>query len=226
MHDIRVTVIGKEYLLPEGSTVLEALETAGYRMEHGGGCGVGVCGACAVLYRMEGEMAVKATLACRTPIAEGMNVLTLPHPTVEGGRADPTMMEREKVSLARVFPSLASCMECRACDRVCPQGIRVSRYIRDARMGRIRECAEATFACVMCGLCETQCRMKIPQPAVAMLARRIQGVTDLEGDKTLPAKVLEIREGAYDAAMTELLAADEETLRQRYEARQFEGTEG
>lgn len=222
MSTVGITVFGKEYHLPEGSTVLEALEAAGYRMEHGGGCRAGICGACAVLYRMQGSYEISACLACRTPLREGMCILTLPRPTEEGGRADPGTWEGEGATLRRIFPSLNACMECRACDRVCPQQIRVSEYVRYAREGRLMECAEASFACVMCGLCETRCPMKISPPAIAMLARRIYGTRLSSRSDDLSRRVDAVREGVYDRAMQEMLLAEDGELRQRYAARDFE----
>ena len=52
---IRVYIWNKEYLVPEGMTIMKSIEYSGMRLTHGCGCRGGVCGACATIYRMENE---------------------------------------------------------------------------------------------------------------------------------------------------------------------------
>ncbi|MGQ9667488.1 MAG: 2Fe-2S iron-sulfur cluster binding domain-containing protein, partial [Anaerolineae bacterium] len=48
---IPVYIMGKQYNVPPGLTIMKAMEYAGYRLVRGVGCRAGFCGACATVYR-------------------------------------------------------------------------------------------------------------------------------------------------------------------------------
>ena len=75
---IRVFIMGKEHLVPEGLTIMKAMEYAGYKFIRGAGCRAGFCGACGTVYRMEGDYKLYFELACQTGALDGMNLSQLP----------------------------------------------------------------------------------------------------------------------------------------------------
>ena len=51
---VNVYLFGKKYEVPEGLTIMTAMEYAGYELVRGCGCRNGFCGACATIYRIKG----------------------------------------------------------------------------------------------------------------------------------------------------------------------------
>ncbi|GAJ16919.1 unnamed protein product, partial [marine sediment metagenome] len=49
---IPVYIMGEKVMVPEGSTIIDALEYAGFQLKKGIGCREGFCGACATVYRL------------------------------------------------------------------------------------------------------------------------------------------------------------------------------
>ena len=52
---VSVFIMGKEYKVPAGLTLMKAMEYAGYRYTRGAGCRAGFCGACATIYRLKND---------------------------------------------------------------------------------------------------------------------------------------------------------------------------
>ena len=75
---VNVYLMGKKYEVPEGLTIMGAMEYAGYKLLRGCGCRNGFCGACATIYRIKGERELHAVLACQTTVENDMYVATLP----------------------------------------------------------------------------------------------------------------------------------------------------
>ena len=75
---VNIFLMGKKYEVPASLTIMKAMEYAGYRLVRGCGCRNGFCGACATIYRIKGETALHACLACQTQVEEGMYIATLP----------------------------------------------------------------------------------------------------------------------------------------------------
>ena len=75
---VNVYLMGKKYEVPEGLTIMSAMEYAGYQLVRGCGCRNGFCGACATVYRIKGERELHAVLACQTTVENDMYVATLP----------------------------------------------------------------------------------------------------------------------------------------------------
>lgn len=75
---VSVFIMGKEYKIPSGLTLMKAMEYAGYRYTRGAGCRAGFCGACATIYRLKNDYKLKSALACQTTVADGMYFVQLP----------------------------------------------------------------------------------------------------------------------------------------------------
>lgn len=60
------------------TTIMTAMEYAGYTLKRGCGCRHGFCGACATIYRIKGDNELKTCLACQTQVQEGMYVASIP----------------------------------------------------------------------------------------------------------------------------------------------------
>ena len=75
---VNVYLYGKKYSVPAGLTIMTALEYAGYQLVRGCGCRNGFCGACATIYRIQGDRELHMCLACQTTVEDNMYVATLP----------------------------------------------------------------------------------------------------------------------------------------------------
>ena len=49
-----VYLLGRQCTVPDDLTIMRAMEYAGFRLVRGCGCRSGFCGACAVVYRLQG----------------------------------------------------------------------------------------------------------------------------------------------------------------------------
>ncbi len=72
---IPIYYLGKKYLVPDGLTIMGAVEYSGFRLIRGCGCRGGFCGACATVYRVPGERQIRVGLACQTQIVPEMPLL-------------------------------------------------------------------------------------------------------------------------------------------------------
>ena len=136
---VNIFLMGKKYEVPASLTIMKAMEYAGYRLVRGCGCRNGFCGACATIYRIKGETALHACLACQTQVEEGMYIATLPFfPLVK------QVYDIEKISpseqiMMQLYPEIYSCIGCNACTKSCTQGLNVMQYIAYAQRGANRQ---------------------------------------------------------------------------------------
>jgi NADH dehydrogenase/NADH:ubiquinone oxidoreductase subunit G len=75
---IRFTIQGQPVEVPEGMTLLNAMQVAGYDYLKGCGCRMGDCGECAVYYRLPGSAVTLRDFSCEMRVAEGMEVMDVP----------------------------------------------------------------------------------------------------------------------------------------------------
>ena len=75
---VTIYLFGKKYSVPGELTIMTAMEYAGYKLVRGCGCRNGFCGACATIYRIEGDRELHFCLACQTQVQEGMVIATMP----------------------------------------------------------------------------------------------------------------------------------------------------
>lgn len=219
---VNVYLMGKKYEVPEGSTIMGAMEYAGYQLVRGCGCRNGFCGACATVYRIKGERELHAALACQTTVEENMYVATLPFFPLEKQVYDINEIKADAQVMMQLYPEIYSCIGCNACTKSCTQGLDVMQYIAAAQRGDFAACAEMSFDCVMCGVCSSRCPAGISHPQVAELARRINGKYLMPEAKHLTQRVKEIEDGLCQAEIEAIMAKPIEELKELYNHREIE----
>ena len=219
---VNVYLMGKKYEVPEGLTIMGAMEYAGYQLIRGCGCRNGFCGACATIYRIKGERELHAVLACQTTVENDMYVATLPFFPLEKQVYDINEIKPDAQIMMQLYPEIYSCIGCNACTKSCSQGLNVMQYIAYAQRGDYKKCAELSFDCVMCGICSSRCPAGISHPQVAMLARRINGKYIAPESKHLTERVKEIQDGLCAEALEAIMAKPVEELKELYNHRDIE----
>ena len=219
---VNVYLMGKKYEVPEGLTIMGAMEYAGYQLVRGCGCRNGFCGACATVYRIKGERELHAALACQTTVENDMYVATLPFFPLEKQVYDINEIKPDAQVMMQLYPEIYSCIGCNACTKSCTQGLNVMQYIAAAQRGDFAACAEMSFDCVMCGVCSSRCPAGISHPQVAELARRINGKYLMPEAKHLTQRVKEIEDGLCQAEIEAIMAKPIEELKELYNHRDIE----
>ena len=219
---VTVYLMGKKYEVPEGLTIMGAMEHAGYQLVRGCGCRNGFCGACATIYRIKGERELHACLACQTTVENDMYVATLPFFPLEKQTYDINEIKPDAKVMMQLYPEIYSCIGCNACTKACTQGLNVMQYIAAAQRGDFADCAEMSFDCVMCGVCSSRCPAGISHPQVAELARRINGKFLMPEAKHLTQRVKEIEDGLWQAEIEAIMAKPISELKELYNHRDIE----
>ena len=121
-----------------------------------------------------------------------------------------------------LYPDLVKCQGCNTCKLSCPQDLDVTGYISHALRGEIAEVADKSFDCMMCSLCADRCPAGLAPYHIALLYRRLYGRYLLLRSQQLATRVVEIKEGRFDAELLELKKMVESELRRRYTERDIE----
>jgi len=219
---IDIYVMGKRYQVPQGLTIQDALEYAGYQLIRGVGCRSGFCGACATIYRIKGDPQLKYALACQTVVEPDMYLTQIPFFPAEKAIYDIEELEASGEQVLQLYPDLLTCMGCNSCTKSCPQEIEVMAYIAQAIRGNIAGVAEKSFDCVMCGLCSARCPAGLSQYNIALLCRRLYGRNIAPKAAHLAERVAEIESGKFDDDLVTLMGMTEGELRSRYSERDME----
>ncbi len=219
---VDIYILGKRYQVPEGLTIMKALEYAGYQLIRGVGCRGGFCGACATIYRVKGDPELKYGLACQTVIEPGMYLAQIPFFPAEKAVYQLTELETTVEQVLELYPDLIKCLGCNTCTKSCPQELEVMWYIADALRGDMAEVAKKSFDCVMCGLCAARCPAGIVQYNIALLCRRLYGRYLAPKSEHLEQRVAEIESSKFDTELAELKEMSQAELRRRYSERDIE----
>ncbi|MGQ9466836.1 MAG: 4Fe-4S dicluster domain-containing protein [Anaerolineae bacterium] len=219
---IPVFIMGKQYMVPAGLTIMKAMEYAGYRLVRGVGCRGGFCGACATAYRIQGDPKLYFGLACQTVVQPNMYLAQLPFFPARRATYNITQLEPTPTTLFSLYPELLRCLGCGTCTKACPQQIDVRAYMAAGMRGDIVRMADLSFDCIMCGLCAARCPAEEAQYNIAILARRLYGRYLAPRSKHLEDRLNDIREGKFDAEIQALKGMSVDELKARYKARDIE----
>ena len=219
---IPIYYLGKKHLVPEGVTIMGAVELSGHRLIRGCGCRGGFCGACATVYRVPGDHQIKVGLACQTQIEEGMDVAILPYYPAQKILLNLSSEEDPVKTLYRMYPEMFRCLGCSACTKICPQDLSVMDIIAEVQRGNLTAVAEMSFDCVMCGLCASRCLAQMVPYNIAMSARRLYAYSSLPRPGYVDTRIKEIEQGLYDGQIDELIGKGQEELQKLYAERDIE----
>ncbi|NMA92176.1 MAG: 4Fe-4S dicluster domain-containing protein [Firmicutes bacterium] len=219
---IDIYVMGKQYMVPETLTIIEAMEYAGYHFKRGCGCRAGFCGACATVYRMAGDFELKVGLACQTKVEPGMYLTQIPFFPGRKANFDLEEIKPSVADFAQLYPEVFRCLGCSSCTKVCPQDIDVMQCIASIQQGDFTRAADISFDCVMCGLCVSRCPVHIVQYNAALTARRLYSRHIAPPSSQLKRRNEELKAGDFEAGIQELMKADKERLQELYNSRDIE----
>ena len=221
-NSIPIYIMGKRYEVPESLTIMKALEYAGYKLIRGCGCRGGFCGACATVYRVEGDPRLHFALACQEVVQPGMYLVQIPFFPAERATYKLQDLSPTPAALFKTYPKLLKCLGCGACTKVCPQELDVKNYMALALKGDIAAVARASFDCINCGLCATRCPTEQAQYRIANLCQRLYGSYIAPRSQHLEKRVQEIEAGECDEALRALKSLSVQELRRRYAEREIE----
>jgi Fe-S oxidoreductase len=221
-EDINIFIMGKKYKVPDSLTIMNAMEYAGYQLIRGCGCRAGFCGACATIYRIKGDYDLKVGLACQTKVEPEMYLTQLPFFPAQKSEYNIQELKATAEQISQFYPEIYRCIGCNACTKICPQDLKVMQYIGYAQRGQIDRCADESFDCVMCGLCASRCPAQIVHYNVGILARRLFSRHLTPPAQHLQKRVEEIKSGAFDKEIDELMSVDLTELKRRYNERDME----
>ena len=216
---VTVFIMGQKYEVPEGFTILNAIEYAGYQLKRGVGCREGFCGACATVYKLPGDYKLRGGLACQTVVQEGMYIAQIPFTPAQKATYDLNELKPDVTTFQTLYPEAFRCLGCNACSKVCPQEIKVMDYIQAIMRGDIALAADLSFDCIMCGLCAMRCPAEMAQYNIALLARRLYGKYMMPKPEFLEKRLKEIEEGKFDREIEKLMKMDRESLAKKYSER-------
>jgi len=219
---VPIFIMGKRYEVPATLTIMKALEHAGYQYIRGCGCRGGVCGACATVFRREGDYKIYTGLACQTVVEPGMTLTQIPFYPANRAVYDYETAAPTAETIYALYPELFRCVACNACSKVCPMDVEVLDVISAVKRGDLEAAKELSFDCIQCGLCASRCMGEMAQYHIAQLARRLVG-----GKITPKAEHLEVMCGSIEAGVFadpigQLKSMDADALKQAYVEREME----
>ncbi len=219
---VDIYVMGKHYQVPEGLTILTALEYCGYRMIRGCGCRAGFCGACATVYNFRNDPQLRFDLACQKTIEQDMYLAQIPFFPATKALYNLAEIEATDKQVLSLYPDLVTCFGCNTCTKTCPQNLEVMWFMSDALRGDIREVANKSFDCVMCGLCAARCPQGLVPYNIALLCRRLYGRYLAPPSKHLEDRIADIEAGKFDAELEKIKNMSEDELHHLYAERDIE----
>ena len=209
---VTVEIMGKRHQVPQGITVIQAMWYTGHELIRGVGCLGGTCGACGIVYRTDGAFELKNGLGCQTLVEDGMSCSMIPHFAAAHASYQMADLVDPKEALFELYPEAARCVNCNACNRVCPQDIDVRSSVWCAVFGNFDQVAELTMSCNNCGLCVMRCPADMAPNLIALYARRAYGAHELTPPERLTRRIDEIQGGTYRAEWGRIDTLDDAAL--------------
>jgi len=217
-----IYIMGKRYEVPEGLTIMKAMEYAGYILVRGCGCRGGTCGACGTVYRKPGDYKLQVALACQKTVEPDMYIAQIPFFPANRALYNFARLRAAPEEVFKLYPELFRCVACNSCTKACPQGIEVMDAVSALKQGNIAEAAQLSFDCIQCGLCASRCFGELAQYHMFQLARRIYGAKIVPRAEHLAEMVKAVNEERYDRFLDGLKQAKEEELKKLYQEREAE----
>lgn len=219
---VEVYIMGKKYTVPSSLTIMKGFEYAGYTLLRGCGCRAGFCGACATVYRIGTDHELKVGLACQTKVEQDMYLTQIPFYPHHKVTYHLEELRATTDQVVEFYPEINKCLGCNSCTNVCPQNLKVMKYISHAIRGEVSRAADESFDCLMCGLCASKCPANIVQYKVAILCRRLHSKYLAKKAKHLKQRVSELDSGVFDSSLEKLMTLDKATLAEKYNHRDME----
>jgi len=219
---VDIYIMGRHYQVPQGLTILTALEYCGYRLIRGCGCRAGFCGACATIYNFRNDPQLRFDLACQKTVEQDMYLVQIPFFPAAKAVYKLEKIEATGEQVLALYPDLVTCFGCNACTKTRPQDLEVMWFISDTLRGDLREVTIKSFDCVMCGLCAARCPQGLVPYNIALLCRRLYGRYLAPSSRHLEERIAEIESGKFDAELENLKNMSEDELRRLYEERKIE----
>ena len=219
---VDIYIMGKRYGVPNSLTIMKAFEYAGYTLLRGCGCRAGFCGACSTVYRTGGDHELKVGLACQTKVEENMYLTQIPFYPAHMVSYDIEKLQADGDQVVEIYPEITKCLGCNTCSNVCPQDIKVMRYISYAIRGEVSKAADESFDCLLCGLCSSKCPANIVQYKVGLLCRRLHGKYLAGQAPHLKDRITELSEGKFDKELEKLMKSSKDELAELYNNRDIE----
>ncbi len=219
---VDIYIMGKKYTVPSSLTIMKGFEYAGYTLLRGCGCRAGFCGACSTVYRIGKNHELKVGLACQTKVENEMYLTQIPFYPYHKVQYNVEELKANGEQIIELYPEITKCLGCNSCTNVCPQNLKVMKYISHAIRGEISKVADESFDCLMCGLCSSRCPANIVQYRVGLLCRRLHGKYLAPNAGHLKERIREIEDGAFEQQLGQLVKANKETLAKKYNNREIE----
>jgi len=219
---IPIYVLSRKYDVPEGSTIITAMEYAGFKLKKGIGCREGFCGACASLYRLEGDYKLHGGLACQTVVQPNMQIVQLPYTPAPKAIYRLDEIDPRPDVFVQFYPELYRCLSCNTCTKICPQELQVMDYVQAAIKGDFERAANLSFDCIMCSLCSARCPAEITQFNIALLVRRLYAKYLTDKSRFLENRIGEILAGKFEDGYKEIAKLSPEQLKKKYYERQLD----
>jgi formate hydrogenlyase subunit 6/NADH:ubiquinone oxidoreductase subunit I len=219
---IPIYVMGKRYQVPDGLTIMKAMEYAGFQYIRGCGCRGGICGACGTVYRKPKDYHIYVGLACQTIAEPDMYLTQIPFYPANRANYNFEELTSSPEEIFKLYPEIFRCLACNTCTKACPMEVPVMDVISAIKQGNITRAAELSFSCIQCGLCTSRCLGELPQYHIAQLARRIYGSKIALRDKHLLEAVEAAKSGKYQGMLEEMMKCDLQQLMKAYRAREME----
>jgi heterodisulfide reductase subunit C len=221
---IPVYIMGRKYEVPQGLTILKAMEFAGYKLKRGCGCRGGVCGACVTIYRKKGNYQLNVGLACQTVIEPEICLAQLPFVPSNKAIYKVKNVAANDSNIVGLYPELMRCLQCNTCTKSCPMELDVMNYVAAAMRGDLKKVVELSIECVMCGMCAVRCPAELTPFNIALLARRIFGKHMIPPSPQLNQRLKEIGEGKFDEELRKLKKMEKAKLEERF--KELQATRG